>query len=397
VTGVLAPALARRSRAVRSGPIDDLFALTAGRQDLVSFAAGAPDADALPVDLVLPATQRALARWGPAALQYGSTQGLLPLREACLPVLAARGIQVSTDEVHVATGAAGGLNNLGMALLDEGDTVVVERPTYGPAVKVFRSYGADVVDVACDHAGLIPEALDAMLSTRPVKAVYLLPTFQNPTGRTMSAQRRAAVADLLVRHGVLAIEDDVYSDLRFGGSPVDALWSHAPDQVVYLTSLSKTLAPALRTGIMVVPPRLAEAVLALKQGIDMQTSSFTQAVTTELLRAPRLAAHVGATVDLYRRKRDALVNVLTAGLFGEFTWRVPDGGLFLWLQGPRAFDADALLPTALDAGVAYLPGSAFHVTPEDGRNTLRLSYASPALPDVERGAARLAACLRQHA
>jgi 2-aminoadipate transaminase len=326
-------------------------------------------------------------------LQYGATQGFEPLRSAVLPALARYGICGTAADVHVSTGGSGGLNNVCMAVLDPGDVVAVERPTYAPAVKVFRAYGAEVVDVACDADGMIPEALDTLLRARRLKLVYLLPTFQNPSGRTMPAARRVAVAEILRRHDVLAIEDDVYGALRYSGTPVPALAAAAPERVVYLGSVSKLLAPAMRTGIAVLPPALLTTVLALKQGIDMQTSTYTQALVTVFLTDGHAAGHVARLRASYGERLDILDAALTEHLPEGYAWRRPDGGMFLWLEGPATLDAGRALPAALDAGVAYVPGEAFHVTPADGRRALRLSFASLPAERIDEGVRRLAAVL----
>ncbi|WP_426565396.1 PLP-dependent aminotransferase family protein [Angustibacter sp. McL0619] len=385
--------LARRALSTSVGPIDELFATVARRPDVVSFAAGAPDLALLPVPKVAAAAQRALDRWGPRILQYGPTEGFAPLREACLPLLAARGLSVTADAVHISTGGSGGLATACQALLDEADVVLVERPSYPPAVKVFRSFGAHVVGVPSDQHGIIPGALDHALTEHRPKLVYLMPTFQNPTGRTASAQRRQAVASVLRDHGALAVEDDVYYDLRYSGSALAALAAYAPEHVIYLTSLSKTVAPALRIGIVVPPPALMPAMLALKQGIDMQTSSLTQAIATEALTDPAAPAQLEALRTSYSRKRDLLVSALRAELDHRFAFDVPDGGLFLWLQGPDGFDAERALPAALDVGVAYLPGASCYAEPGHGRSALRLSFAAPPAADIAGAVGRLASVL----
>jgi 2-aminoadipate transaminase len=385
--------LSRRTRAAESGIIDDLFQLTQERVDLVSFAAGAPDTALLPVELLDELTSRAVAHFGRAVLQYGHTLGFPPLREAVLPLLAARGLSRTSADVHIATGGSGALNNVCMALLDEGDVVAVERPTYSPALKVLAAYGARVVDVDCDEHGLLPDALDAVLAAQPVKVLYTLPTFQNPTGRTMPAERRAAVAAVVARHDTFLVEDDVYYDLRFRGDDVPALSSLLPDRSVYLTSFSKLFAPAVRTGVAVMPPDVLAGVLKLKQGIDMQTSSYTQALVTEFVTSGWADKHREVLRIEYGRRLAVLDRALGAHLPAGFRWAVPDGGMFVWVEGPPTLDAMALLRPAVEAGVAFVPGAAFFVTPAHAPHTLRLSFASVPEDHIEEGVRRLAAVL----
>lgn len=382
--------LAGRVGEARSSEIDELFRLTRSRLGMVSLAAGAPDDDLLPVNLIPLLVQRAIDRYGASILQYGSPSGFDPLRVACGPLLAERGIAVRADDIHIATGGSGGLDTLCMALLDDGDTVLVERPTYSLALKVFRTYGARVEDVECDEYGMLPGALDVRLRTGgPVKFVYLLPTFQNPTGRTMPASRRMDLAHVLREREAIAIEDDVYWQLRYEAEPISALWRWAPDNVVYLTSLSKTLAPAIRIGIVVPLAPLYAPVLALKQGIDMHTSLLSQAVASEFLTSTEGADHVQTLIVKYRQKRDILLAALDARLPSTFSWSRPSGGMFVWLTAPDRVDTSALLPSVIAANLAYQPGGPFHVNPGAGRSTLRLGFAGPAATDIEASASRL--------
>jgi 2-aminoadipate transaminase len=380
----------RAAAAVQSGPIDDIFALLARRPDVVSFAVGSPDTNLLPVDLMTELVRKAGEKYGPSILQYGMTRGFAPLLEHARELLQERHIRCSSSGIHITTGGSGALHNVCMALLDEGDVVLVETPTYGPAVKTFRGHGATVVGVACDELGIVPEALEETLSP-DVAFVYMLPTFQNPTGRTVSAVRRRQIADVVLRNNALMIEDDVYADLRYRGDPVPALWSFAPENTIHITSLSKTLAPAIRIGIAVIPENLSDRTLALKQSIDMQTSTFCQAVATEFLGSEHARIHVSRIVDAYSLRLDILATALDRYLAPEFRWAKPDGGMFVWVEGPSGFDADTVLNDALAHGIAYLPGSVFFA---DGghlhRNTIRLSFANVAGRDIDRGIKRLA-------
>lgn len=294
--------------------------------------------------------------------------------------------------MHISTGGSGALHNVCSALLDPHDVVLVETPTYGPAVKEFGSHGATVVGVPSDDFGIVPEALEEALARYDVAFVYVLPTFQNPTGRTMPTERREQIAEIVVRRGTSIVEDDVYSDLRYRGVSPPALCSFAPDNTIYITSLSKTLAPAIRVGITVMPPDLLHSVLALKQGIDMQTSTYCQAIAAEFLGSAAGAAHLAHVIDAYSAKLDTLVDAVERHFPQGFRWLEPEGGMFLWVEGPRGFDADALLGTALREGVAFLPGSVFYADGDaDHRNTMRLSFANVPRADIDRGIAVLAA------
>jgi DNA-binding transcriptional MocR family regulator len=381
----------RAATAVDSGVIDELFAAAQSSPGLISFGAGSPDPALLPTEVIGSLADAALAEYGAAALQYGMTSGFAPLREHARGLLAARGVVRSAGEIHIGTGATGALHTICMATLDPGDVVLVEEPTYAPALKAFRGFGATAVGVACDDSGMVVDALDSAIARYRPAFVYVMPTFQNPTGRTMPAQRRADLAAVIQRRNTLVVEDDVYHDLRYRGNPIPALASYAPDHCVYLTSLSKTVAPALRVGIASMPTGLLSDVLALKQIVDMQTSSLGQAIAAEFLAGPGYPAHLRRLADAYTAKLATLTSALTAHLGPDFRWREPDGGLFLWVEGPESLDAEAALRAALDHGVAYLPGAGCYAA-DAGRhaNTMRLSFSTVSVEDIERGVALLA-------
>ncbi|MFI6997522.1 PLP-dependent aminotransferase family protein [Nocardia sp. NPDC050175] len=382
--------ISRGAAAVRSGPIDDIFTTLALRPEVISFAVGAPDPALLPGQLMAALATEVIAEHGTSALQYGMTRGFPPLLDQAQVLLRERGITSPADLTHIATGGSGALHSACMALLDPGAVVLVETPTYGPAVKVFRSHGAVVTGVESDIDGILPAALDVALTRQEVAMVYLLPTFQNPTGRTMSAVRRQQIAEVVLRHSVTVVEDDVYVDLRYRGDPLPAFWSYAPHNTVYITSLSKTVAPALRTGIAVLPEHLLEHVLAMKQGIDMQTSTFNQAIAAAFLRSAAGAAHVALAIESYGAKLAALTAALREHLPSGFSWTEPEGGMFVWVEGPADFDAELLLGRALDAGVAFLPGSMFYAAADAPRNSMRLSFANVSHSEIDRGIAILA-------
>lgn len=354
---------------------------------VISFASGAPDPALLPGDLVARLAGDVVAKYGDAVLRYGMTRGFEPLLEQAHELLRGRGVD-RPDGTHIATGASGALHSVSAALLDPCDVVLVETPTFAPALDVFRGHGARVFAVESDECGILPDRLDAALVRHEARFVYLLPTFHNPTGRTMPIGRREQVAEVVRLRDTLLVEDDVYPDLRYRGAPVPALSSFAPNHSVYITSLSKTFAPALRIGITAMPPDLLARVLVVKEGIDRQTSTFTQAIAAEFLAA-HAEAHLARAVASYAAKLDTLSSAL-ACLPTGFTWTRPDGGMFVWVTGPDGFDADATAPRARDAGVAYVPGSAFHVDMASHRDTMRLSFAGVPRADIERGVELLA-------
>ncbi|MCW2542382.1 MAG: GntR family transcriptional regulator [Frankiales bacterium] len=393
---VKAARLARNVSQLGGSVIDQLFARVQQNPDVVSFAAGAPDPAVLPVDAIARFAVSVLSEGGRSGLQYGKTQGSLLLREAVAPMLHVRGITAPADRLHVATGGSGALHTIAMALLDDPGVVLVEHPTYGPAMDVFRSFGARVVEVESDDEGMLPDGLQAALGHSDVRFIYVLPTFRNPTGSTVSLLRRKQLCDVVLANDALLVEDDVYSDLRYTGEQIPAMWKFAPDNCCYITSLSKTIAPALRIGVAVLPSYILAAVNTLKQGLDMQTSSLTQAIATAFLLDAAWPAHLRSLVEHYHRKLDLLDASLTTYLTGAAQWRRPDGGMFVWLTLPPEADSGSLLDRALDLGVAFLPGDSFFVNPEDGRQHFRLSFAAPPIERIQLGVQRLAAAISSY-
>jgi 2-aminoadipate transaminase len=384
--------ISRGAAGIRSGPIDDILATLARRPEVVSFAAGVPDPALLPHEQVASLSQTVITKYGSSVLQYGPTQGFAPLIEKGGMLLSQRHIRCKPESVLIATGGTGALHAVSSVLLDPGDVVLVETPTYDPAVTAFRSHSAVVVEVESDEAGILPDALDDALTRYDVAFVYLLPTFQNPTGRTMTAERRAQVAEIILRRDALVVEDDVYADLRFRGEPLPPISALLPDNAVYFTSLSKTLGPAMRIGIATMPMALLERVLVLKQGIDLRTSMYCQAIGAEFLGSNDEAIHLKRIEDAYSGKLKTMAHALEKHLPDGFRWTEPEGGMFLWVEGPPGFDADAVLGRAMERGVAFIPGSVFFA--ESGAvncNSMRLCFAHVNSDKIEGGIELLAA------
>lgn len=377
-----------RALATKTSPITELFKIIQQKPDIISFAPGTPDINLLPVEQIAPLTEQAIKKYGRIILQYGLPQGFEPLRQAVLPLLAKRGINVGADDVHISTGSSGALNNVAMVLLDKGDTVLVESPTYLQAVQDFVAYGANVKEVDCDESGMIPVKLEEHLKQGKVKFVYLLPTFQNPSGRTMTLERRQQIAELAKKYDTLIIEDDIYYDLRFKGEHLPSIYSFAPDNTIHLGSISKVFVPAVRSGYSVMPKEILTKVLVMKQYIDMYTSWLNQALAAEFL-AGDFDGYLNSITKAYGEKAQKLQDALKKHMPQGFSWNNPDGGLFVWVTGPQEFDADKLLPKAIDSGVAFLPGSSFYLDPAQGRSAIRLSFATPDIGKIEEGVIRL--------
>ncbi len=354
------------------------------RPGVVSLAGGIPSPDSFPIDVIESLVPRVLERFGSGALQYDLTEGFPPLREALCGLLEEAGVAASPDDVLIASGSQGVLDGIGKILIDPGDLIAVEAPTYLGAIQAFSPYQPSYVEIATDDDGVIPSALDDALSSNYVKLVYLVPTFQNPTGRTVPLDRRRQIAEIVQRHGVLLLEDDPYGALRFRGEAVPPIASLAPDHVIYMSTLSKVFAPGLRIGYSVAPQPLRDWLVIAKQGVDLHTSTFNQALAAEYIAGGFLSQQVPRIIDIYRPKQEQMMGALAADFPEGFTWSRPDGGMFVWVEGPEGIDIDAVYERSVDTGAAFVPGKYFFTNPQRGLETMRLNFTTAEPEDLSR-------------
>jgi len=364
------------------------------RPGMISLAGGLPAPESFPVDLIEEICTKVLRKYSTQALQYGPTEGFPPLREAVVGLLAERGIDVTADRVIITTGSQGSLDSLGKILISKGDPVAVEAPTYMGALSAFNPYEPSYISIATDDNGVIPEELDNLLRKTSVKFVYLIPTFQNPSGRTTTLERRQQVAEIITRHNALLVEDDPYSALRFRGEALPTIKSMAPDNVVYLTTFSKIMAPGLRLGICAAPPDIQNWMVLANQGINLHTSTFDQAIASEYLAGGYLKRQLPKIVEVYRPKLLAMLEALDKYFPDSFRWSRPDGGMFVWAEGPDGFNADDYYMPAVESGVAFVSGQYFYTRPGDGLNTMRLNFTNADVPTIHRGVRILAEVLK---
>jgi 2-aminoadipate transaminase len=365
--------LADRTASMRVSAIREILKLV-NRPGMVSLAGGIPAPASFPMDIIPVLLERALQKYGSFALQYDLTEGFLPLREALVPYLAKKGITVGSDRICISSGSQGALDALGKVLVNPGDLVAVENPTYLGAMQAFNAYGPRYIGVETDEGGIIPEALETVLSQNRVKFVYLVPTFQNPTGRTLTLERRPRIAEILRRFDVLCIEDDPYSELRYRGDALPTLWSFAPERVVYLGTFSKIFAPGLRIGFYVAPTDLQNYMLRSKQGVDLHTSTLGQALAAEYLAGGFLDQQLPKILELYRPRQEAMLDAMDAFFPKGFTWSKPDGGMFIWVDGPQGLNTEELYKKAIEAQVAFVPGRFFYFRDDQGLHTMRLNF-----------------------
>ncbi len=388
--------LARRAEKMNPSVIREILKVTE-KPGIISFAGGLPSPQTFPIDAMREASERVLRDDGKVALQYAASEGYAPLREWVAQDLLKQGMTVSPDQVLITTGSQQGLDLVAKILIDAGSRILVETPTYLGALQAFTPMEPVAVSVNSDDHGVDPADLRAKVGTGADKArfVYLLPNFQNPTGRTMTEERRAAVAQVAIESGLPIIEDNPYGDLWFDAPPAPSLSSRHPDGSVYLGSFSKILAPGLRLGYLVAPTALYPKLLQAKQAADLHTPSFTQRVVAEVLKDGFIDRHVPTIRALYKQQCEAMLAALDREMAGlGLSWNRPVGGMFLWVQLPQSMKAIPLLDKAVEKGVAFVPGSAFYAGAAN-ENTLRLSFVTATVDQINTGMAALAAAIRE--
>ena len=388
--------LARRTSRMGASAIREILKVTE-KPGMISLAGGLPAPESFPTDLIRRLSDQVMTGYGARALQYGPSEGFAPLREAVAEHLSARHIHTTPDAVLVTSGSQGALDALGKVLISRGDRVAVEAPTYLGALQAFNPYEPTYVQIASDNKGMIPGALEEALRRRPVKFVYLVPTFQNPTGRTLGQSRRLALVEILQRHDTLVIEDDPYSALCYAGTVPAPIKSLAPDHTVYVGTLSKVLAPGLRVGYCLAPPPLDRQLVLAKQGCDLHTGTFAQALAAAYLAGGHLSRHLPEILSLYRPRCRAMLTALARCMPDGFSWSQPNGGMFVWVEGPVRMDMDAVYAAAVARGAAFVPGRHFYPDPDQGRHTMRLNFTLPREAEIDRAVAILGAVVRQPA
>lgn len=391
-TASINPAFARRMQGA-SGELAAILALAAGTE-LISFAGGLPDPQTFPV-AVLEELCGALLRDDPAvALQYSPTPGLPSLRAVWRDrVEQTEGRRPAADELMVTSGNIDALGLLGKALVDRGDVVAVESPTYLGAIDGFRSFEADVQGIPMDNEGIDVDAFEQLCTTRRPKLLYTIPDHQNPTGVTLPTERREALVAACRRHGVLIVEDVAYRELTFAAERPPALWSLAPDVVVQVGTTSKTFFPGVRLGWAVGPAAVLAQMQIAKQNSDQCAGALGQRLFEEYLRGGHLDPQLRQSNELYARRCRAMRASLDEHMPDEVTWTRPLGGFFTWLTGPESLDTVALAERAREAGVAFVPGRPFHPR-RDGLNTLRLSFSLADEATIDEGISRLGRLIR---
>jgi 2-aminoadipate transaminase len=372
--------LAERMGRLKASAIREILKTT-NMPDVISFAGGLPAPELFPIVEFAEACREVLETDGAQALQYSVTEGYPPLREWIAGYVAETNhITCSPDEVLIVSGSQQGLDLIGKVLLDPGDAVVIENPAYLGAIQAFDAYQATYLNVATDAHGMLPDDLVRVLrgAGRLPKLIYVVPNFANPTGVTLSLRRRNELIAIAREHGIPIFEDDPYGRLRYSGDHIPSIMALAKsDGVVYMSTVSKTIAPGMRVAWLVIPDlELFEKVVPAKQAADLHTSSLTQRAVYHYAKRPNaVEAHVAQMLPVYRRRRDLMLQTLEETMPPGTSWTRPDGGLFLWLSAPDRIDTGALLKHAFEKKVAYVPGAPFWVN-RDVRNTMRLNFSN---------------------
>ena len=385
---------AARTGVMRSSAMRDLMAITA-RPEVISLAGGLPDTSTFPAATFAAQMTRIAQESTAEALQYGPTEGFAETVDCILEVMGEEGMLPDPDDVIVTTGGQQAIDLICKTLVDPGDVVVCEAPTYPGAVPVFCSYQAETIQIECDAEGMRIEQLEEVLARldregRRPKFVYSVPSFQNPAGVTMSLERRRRLVELARQRELLVVEDNPYGLLRFGGEPLPPLYQlDGGDFVIYVGTFSKVLSPGIRLGWAVAPPPVMEKIVLGKQASDLCTSTLTQHFVREYFAEGRWREYVADLVEIYRGRRDTMLAALREHFPAQATWTEPQGGLFIWATLPEYIDTGDLLAKALREDVAFVPGQAAFVDEGRGRSSMRLNFSGVGEDEIREGVRRI--------
>lgn len=397
---------AARTEGMYSSAIREILKLTQ-KPDIISFAGGLPAPELFPTQEVLEATRRVLDQHGSEALQYGLTEGYPPLRDMIVRHVQRYGIYCAPENVLITSGSQQALDLIGKLLVNPGDQIAVEEPTYLGALQAWNAYQAEYVTVPTDEYGMRTDALDNILATHNIKFIYALPNFQNPTGRTMSRERRDEMVRLADKYNVPIIEDDPYGQLRYEGEhekplfvldaetrPEECYESFVLGNVIYLSTFSKTLCPGFRVAWIVAPRDVITRLVYAKQGTDLHTGTLAQMVSYETARGGFLDKHIRMLREVYRQRRDLMLELLEETFPPGVSWTHPLGGLFLWVTLPQGMDSAEVLKRAVEKKVAFVPGGPFFPH-GGGDNTFRMNFSNATPEKITEGIKRLAKVIRE--
>ncbi len=390
------PSYADRLVNVSGEAVRAILSLTQ-QPDIISFGGGLPSADSFPMEDLKAILHEMTDNLSPNLLQYGETEGYMPLREEVVKLMATKDVNVTVNDVLITSGSQQGLDLIAKAFIDPGDKIVVESPTYMAALQTFRMYGAEFIEAPVDADGVIAEELDRILSAEPkVKLIYMIPTFQNPSGRSVPTERRQAIMDVIRKYDVVLIEDAPYEDLKYTDVVYPAMKSmDTTGQVLYFGSFSKVITPGFRLGYSVASEPILSRMITGKQSCDLNSSVFTQAILAEYLKRGLLPEHLEKINAEYKAKRDLMLATLEETMPEGVTWTHPDGGLFLWLELPAHMSTNDLFLKAVEKKVAYVAGDSFYAAGEP-HNAMRINFSNATPDNIVRGVNILAEVIKEN-
>lgn len=385
---------AERIAGLKSSAIRDILKLTS-REGMISFAGGLPAPELFPLKEVSEAAQRVLSKYGSSALQYAVTEGLMPLREKIVQTLAPGSTRLTLKHLIITQGSQQGLELISKLYLDKGSVVFTETPSYLGALQAFRLFQAEIAPIATDDQGILPSALRGALKKQRPAFLYLMPNFQNPTGVSLSLERRREIVEIAKNNDLLLVEDDPYGDLFFEGEKQTSLFTLSEGKnVIYLSTFSKTIAPGLRVAFAAADEEIAGKLAMIKQGTDLQTNTLGQYIVNEYLESGLLPEHLRKLRTTYRSRRDLMLVAMKKHFSSTITWNCPGGGMFLWITLPENWDAKDILLQCLEHNVAFVPGQEFF--PDgSGRNTMRMNFSNASPENIEAGIKRMGEVLME--
>jgi len=374
-----------RAEQLQSSAIREILKVTM-RPEVISFAGGLPSPETFPVERMRAAFDKVLSQQGKSALQYGPTDGYAPLREFLANSLSTNDSTILPDQIMMVSGSQQGLDLLGKVLVDEGSKVLVETPSYLGALQAFSVYRPEFESVDTDDHGLIPASVAA--KGAGARLMYALPNFQNPTGRTLSVERRYELVETCARMGIPLVEDNPYGDLCYSGEPLPKMLNMNPGGVIYMGSFSKVLTPGIRLGYVVGPTPLIRKLEQAKQAADLHTAQLTQMVVYEVIKDGFLAEHIPTIRTLYAKQCNAMLDAMSRHFPESVQWTRPEGGMFIWVTLPAHMDSKQLLDEAIQQNVAFVPGGPFYAN-NPAKNTLRLSFVTVSPERINEGIEKL--------
>jgi len=380
--------MSKRSARMRSSVIRELLKWTM-QPDMISFAGGLPAPELFPVREFREACNYTLEHCGPQALQYGTTEGYPPLKEFLAESMQKYGVPAVPGNILMTNGSQQALDLIGRLFINNDDKILTDVPTYLGAIQAWRVYKPQFVTVPLDDDGMDPERVEKILQQHQVKFVYVLPNFQNPAGTTIPYERRRRLVELAAKYDAFIVEDDPYGELRFEGEDVAPLVSMHKENVIYLSTFSKTLSPGIRLGWIVAPESVIARLVQAKQGADLHTSTFIQYLAHDIVERGIIKRHVGRIRTVYKERRDVMLAAMEEHFPPGVTWTRPQGGLFLWVRMPEHVDAEELLEIAVEEKVAFVPGVAFYPDGKEGQNCMRLNFSNARPEMIQEGIKRL--------